>query len=86
MLIHQLSSSTWGKMHELEDEMENLKKLMDKIKELYMKYAKMNEKELDDILKRDIWWNSKKCLETGLVDEVYENKKVYKFNRNNLDL
>ena len=86
MLIHQLSSSTWGKMHELEDEMENLKKLMDKIKELYMKYAKMNEKELDDILKRDIWWSSKKCLETGLVDEVYENKKVYKFNRNNLDL
>ncbi len=27
MLIHQLSSSTWGKMSELEDEMVNLKKL-----------------------------------------------------------
>ena len=28
MLIHQLSSGTWGKMSELEDEMENLKELM----------------------------------------------------------
>ena len=63
MLIHQLSSSTWGKMHELEDEMENLKKLMDKIKELYINYANIDEKDLDDILKRDIWWDSKKCLE-----------------------
>jgi ATP-dependent protease ClpP protease subunit len=86
MLIHQLSSSTWGKMHELEDEMENLKKLMDKIKELYINYANIDEKDLDDILKRDIWWDSKKCLETGLVDEIYESKKVYKFNRNKLDL
>jgi ATP-dependent protease ClpP protease subunit len=86
MLIHQLSSSTWGKMHELEDEMDNLKKLMDKIKELYINYANIDEKDLDDILKRDIWWDSKKCLETGLVDEIYENKKVYKFNRNKLDL
>ena len=86
MLIHQLSSSTWGKMDELEDEMKNLKKLMKKIKDLYKKYTKLKDKELDDILKHDIWWDSKKCLNSGLVDEIYKNENVYNFNRNKIDL
>lgn len=86
MLIHQLSSSTWGKMNELEDEMNNLKQLMNKIKEIYKKYTKIKEKDLDDILKRDIWWDSKKCLKSGLVDEIFKNEKIYKFNRKNIDL
>ena len=86
MLIHQLSSSTWGKMDELEDEMKNLKKLMKKIKDLYKKYTKLKEKELDDILKHDIWWDSKKCLSSGLVDEIYKNENVYDFHRNKIDL
>jgi ATP-dependent protease ClpP protease subunit len=86
MLIHQLSSSTWGKMDELEDEMNNLKQLMKKIKEIYKKYTKLQEKDLDNILKRDIWWDAKKCLKSGLVDEVYKNEKVYKFDRKFIDL
>ena len=70
MLIHQLSSSCWGKMSELEDEIKNLKLLTHKIKNIYKKYTKLEESELDNILKHDLWWNSDKCLETGLVDKV----------------
>ena len=86
MLIHQLSSSSWGKMCELEDEMENLKQLMNKIKQIYRDTANIDEKELDEILKHDLWWDAKKCLKNGLIDEIFENKKIYKFNRNKLDL
>ena len=86
MLIHQLSSSSWGKMCELEDEMENLKQLMNKIKQIYKDTANIDEKELDEILKHDLWWDAKKCLKNGLIDEIFENKKIYKFNRNKLDL
>ena len=35
MLIHQLSSGCWGKMHEIEDEFKNLTHLMEKIKNIY---------------------------------------------------
>lgn len=86
MLIHQLSSSTWGKMNELEDEMKNLKKLMDKIKFIYKTKTNIDSNELDDILKHDIWWDSKKCLKVGLVDEIYKNKKIYKFDRDKITL
>ena len=86
MLIHQLSSSTWGNMDELEDEMKNLKKLMNMITDLYKKYTKLKGKKLDDILKHDIWWDAKECLKVGLVDEIYKNELVYSFDRNKIDL
>lgn len=86
MLIHQLSSSTWGKMSELEDEMQNLKQLMKVIKSLYKKYTKISSTDLDDILKHDIWWNAKKCLSTGLVDKIQRSDKIYQFNEDYCEL
>jgi len=72
MLIHQLSSSCWGKMNDLEEEMQNLKKLMKKIKSIYKTHTKLQESELGEILKHDFWWDCKKCLSSGLVDEIKE--------------
>lgn len=86
MLIHELSSSTWGKMHEMEDEMKNLDRLMKEIKSIYKKHTEIEPDDLDEILKHDIWWDSKKCLKVGLVDEIFKGKKIYKFNRDNLSL
>lgn len=85
MLIHQLSSSTWGKMDELEDEMQNLKQLMNKIKQIYKTKTKVNKDELDEILKHDLWWDAKKCHRLGLVDKICQNKKVYNFKEEHLD-
>ena len=86
MLIHELSSGTWGKMHQLEDEMDNLKQLMKLIKGLYEKYTNLKSKKLDEILKHDLWWDANKCLKSGLVDEIYQESKVYDFDRSNLEL
>ena len=85
MLIHQLSSMTWGKMMELEEEMQNLKELMNRIKSIYKTYSKIDKKSLDEILKHDLWWDAKKCLKMGLVDSIKEEKKIYEFKKENLD-
>ena len=50
---------------------------MKKIKGLYQQYTDMDEDELANILKHDLWWGSTKCLEVKLVDEIYQNKKIY---------
>ena len=86
MLIHELSSSTWGKMSDIEDEVENLRKLMDVIKKVYRDHTEIPVNELDDILKHDIWWDAKKCLAVSLVDEIYKTKKIYRFDRQHLDI
>ena len=70
MLIHQLSATSYGKYTELEDDMENNKHLMDTIKAVYKEYTKVPMKKLNEILKHDLWFDSKTCLELGLVDEI----------------
>jgi len=70
MLIHQLSATNYGKYTELEDDMENNKHLMDTIKEVYKEYTEVPMKKLNKILKHDLWFDSKTCLELGLVDFI----------------
>lgn len=70
MLIHQLSSISYGKYTELEDDMENNKNLMDTIKAIYKAHTKVPMKKLDEILKHDLWFDASKCLQLGLVDEI----------------
>ena len=70
MLIHQLSSQLWGKYSEIEDEKQNLDLMMDTIRNVYKEYTKVPVKKLDEILKHDLLWDAKKCLDYGLVDEI----------------
>ena len=87
MLIHQLSSGCWGKMNQLEDEMENLKKLMNRIKLIYKENTKIDDNLLDDILKHDLWWDSRKCKNEGLVDEVRDKSDlIYSFDKKKIDI
>lgn len=71
MLIHQLSSQCWGKMNEIEDEYENLKNLMEEIKKIYKDNTSIPKKELEKILKHDLWFDSDKCIQYGLADELW---------------
>lgn len=71
MLIHQLSSGSWGKMSELEDEHQNNTMLMKRIKEIYTEHASIPKKLLAEILKHDLWWDLQKCMDYGLVDEEW---------------
>ena len=70
MLIHQLSSSLWGKYSEIEDEKKNLDLMMETIKNVYREYTKVPMKKLDEILKHDLLWDAKTCLKYGLIDEI----------------
>ena len=73
MLIHQLNSSMWGKMSEIQDEYNHLNELMQQIKGLYGKYTKIPKKELTELLKHDIWLSPQKCIKYGLVDALYDS-------------
>lgn len=70
MLIHQLSAICGGTFERLEDEQENNRRLMQSIKSIYKQYTKIPMKEIDAILKRDIWFDSDTCLKHGLVDVI----------------
>lgn len=70
MLIHQLSSISQGTFEEMKDDHENNTRLMGIIKTIYKERTKIPMKELDQILKRDIWFDSETCKKFALVDEI----------------
>lgn len=70
MLIHQISGAHWGNYEQLKDEMKNSTELMNRILKIYEKHARIPKKKIKDILKHDLWWDAKTCLEYGLVDEI----------------
>ena len=70
MLIHQLSSGMWGKYEELKDDIKNCEILMEKIKNIYDAHTNIPKKQLNSILKHDLWFDAKTCLKYGLVDEL----------------
>jgi len=70
MLVHQLSTSFWGTYSNFEDEKQNLDLMMKSIKNVYKEYTKIPMKKLNEILKHDLMWDAKTCLEYGLIDEI----------------
>jgi ATP-dependent Clp protease protease subunit len=70
ILIHQLSSSGEGTFNNLDDNMDNLNKFMNTIRDIYIKHTKIPREKLDEILNHDLWLTSNECLEYGLVDEI----------------
>jgi ATP-dependent protease ClpP protease subunit len=70
MLIHQLASNFWGKANQFEDESKNIKDLSNRLVVIYKNFTKLNSKKIEKVLKHDIYWDSQKCLEFGLIDEI----------------
>ena len=70
MLIHQISTQFWGTYANFDDEKKNLDLMMKTIKDVYKKNTKLPMKKLDEILKHDLMWDAKTCLEYGLIDDI----------------
>ena len=72
MRIHNFSTILAGKKNELDDEHGNLSKLEKVIIDFYKKNTKMNKRQLDKIMAREIDLLPSECLEKGLVDEIQQ--------------
>ena len=55
---------------ELKDDMDNCDLFMRIIRDIYTEHTKIPKKKLNEILKRDLWFDAETCLEYGLIDEI----------------
>ena len=70
ILIHQLTTSFWGKYADLIDEMENSHQLMETIKSIYKQFTTMKTKKLNSLLKKELTMSASECVEYGVVSGV----------------
>ncbi len=73
IMIHNAWGLAGGDKHEIEEELDELKRLHEICKNIIIENSKLTKKELDewDNLKKTIYIDSKQALEYGLVDEIY---------------
>jgi ATP-dependent protease ClpP protease subunit len=69
-LIHQISGGFWGQYEKMKEEILCCDMVMERIKSIYLDHTKIEEPELSEMLKKDVYFDAKKCLELGIVDEI----------------
>lgn len=70
ILIHQISSSFWGKHSEWQDENSNMNKLMKRVRKIYQKHSVLSADRIRDFLLRDLWWSARKCQKYRIIDSI----------------
>ena len=69
VLIHQVSTSFWGKFEDLKDEVKNTTEIMKIVRNLYSSNTTMKKKDIDAILKRELFLNYTECEKNGFITE-----------------
>ncbi len=71
-LYHQVSSGFYGKVKDIEEKLEETKRLQKKIEEMTLQLTKISKKKLDDILKNKVDWymSADEALKLGVVDSI----------------
>ena len=71
-LYHQVSSGFYGKVKDIEEKLEETKRLQKKIEEMTLQLTKISKKKLSDILKNKIDWymSADEALTLGVVDNI----------------
>lgn len=71
-MYHQISAGTGGTFKDIEDHVETLKHLQERLEDIFSIYTKFTKKELEDIrlYKKDYTFYFQEALEKGLADKV----------------
>ncbi len=71
VLIHRASFSVWGSTYEVEDEVEFIKRIEQRIIEIFVARSNLTKKKIQSNWDRKDWWiTSDEALEYELVDEI----------------
>lgn len=73
VLIHELRSGCWGKLAYIDDNYKNCLKIQEHINRIYLTKTKISKKMLNNLLIKDIQFNSHESIKMGLADEIYRD-------------
>jgi ATP-dependent Clp protease protease subunit len=71
-LYHQVSSGFYGKVKDIEEKLEETKRLQKKIEDMTLNLTSISKKKLSDILKNKVDWymTADEALKLSVIDEI----------------
>lgn len=78
VMIHQVHSFNFGNVSQLDNELDEVKRLQERLFNLTIKYSKISEKKLTKIMEKDSYFTSEESLDLGIVDQIVKsNSEIY---------
>jgi ATP-dependent protease ClpP protease subunit len=70
-MIHRAAFGAWGKTYEIEDEVKFVKRMEERILDIFTSRSKLTRNKIKRNWERKDWWiSSDEAQELGLVDEI----------------
>lgn len=71
-MYHQVSSGVWGPLKEIQEDVEETKRLQKIIEQITLSNTKMTKKQLEESFntKKDLFFDGKKALKLGCIDKL----------------
>lgn len=89
-MIHQASSFAYGNKEDIQKTLNALESIDKSIISIYKTKTGKSDEELEDMLKKETWFDCEKALENGFIDEIKETvpkqKEEEKDNQSNIDI
>lgn len=72
IMIHSISSGTWGTFHDIQVSFEEAKFLQNKLIDDFIKFSKgkLSKELIENLIQRDYYMTPEKALEIGLIDKI----------------
>ena len=71
VMIHRAAFGAWGKTFEIEDEVKFVKRIEERILDIFTDRSKLTKQKIKRNWERKDWWiSAEECVEMGLVDIV----------------
>jgi len=78
ILVHELSSGSWGKLTELETDIQECREINKIMEKLIKKNTGLNKKQIRTLFEKDSYLSSKEAKDMGFVDYIIkDNKDLY---------
>lgn len=75
ILMHEVSSGTFGKLKDMEIDINETRSLKVILDDLILKYTKIKKNQLKEIMSKDTFLSAQEALKLGLIDHIIDNPK-----------
>lgn len=70
-LIHEVSAWSWGKVSEMEERVEEIRKVNNLMRDIIAERSGKSKEEIDKLwTKKEVWYSAEEAKDFGLIDEV----------------
>jgi len=79
IMMHELSSGVYGKLSDMEVEMEENKVIQDTLEKLIIQHTGLTKSKIKSLMENDSYFSPEEAKGLGIIDEVIEsNAELYK--------